>query len=63
VALLPEHIAVGLATAVTVGFGFTINVIVLVLTQAPFAPLTVYVVLVVGVTTTLGVVAPPGVQV
>ena len=62
-ALLPEHIAVGLAVAVTVGFGFTINVIVLVLTQAPFAPLTVYVVLVVGVTTTLGVVAPPGVQV
>lgn len=41
VALLPEHIAVGLTTAVTVGFGFTIKVMVLVLEQAPVAPLTV----------------------
>lgn len=39
--LLPEQIAVGEALAVTVGFGFTINVIVLVLVQAPLAPVTV----------------------
>jgi len=63
VALLPEQIAVGLTTAVTVGFGFTIRVIVLVLEQAPVAPLTVYVVLVVGVTTMLEVVNAPGFQV
>jgi len=41
VVLLPEQIAVGEALAVKVGFGFTINVIVLVLVQAPFAPVTV----------------------
>lgn len=63
VALLPEQIAVGLTTAVTVGFGLTIKVMVLVLEQVPVAPRTVYVVLVVGVTTMLVPVIAPGFQV
>lgn len=41
VVLLPEQIEVGLALAVTVGFGLTINVMVRVLVQAPLAPVTV----------------------
>jgi len=41
VVLFPEHIAVGEALAVTVGFGLTIKVIVRVLVQAPLAPVTV----------------------
>lgn len=61
--LLPEQIAVGDAFAVKVGFGFTINVIVLVLVQAPFAPVTVYVVVTVGDTTALLPVVAPGIQV
>ena len=41
VVLLPEQIEVGLALAVTVGFGLTINVMVRVLVQVPLAPVTV----------------------
>jgi len=61
--LLPEHIAVGEALAVKVGFGLTINVIVLVLVHAPFAPVTVYVVVTVGDTTVVLPVNAPGFQV
>ena len=60
--LLPEHIAVGEATAVTVGLGLTIRFNVRVLKHNPFAPLTVYVVDAVGVTTTLLPVNAPGFQ-
>lgn len=37
----PEQIAVGLATAVTVGLAFTVTETVFVFVQEPFAPVTV----------------------
>jgi hypothetical protein len=63
VVLLPEHIVVGLPLAVTVGFGFTIKLIVRVLVQIPLAPVIVYVVVTVGLTATLAPVSAPGFQV
>lgn len=61
--LLPEQMAVGDALAVKVGFGLTSKVTVLVLVQAPFAPVTVYVVVTVGDTTVELPVKAPGFQV
>ena len=49
--------------AVMVGFGFTVIAIVVVLEQTPFEPVTVYVVLVAGVTVTFEPINAPGFQV
>ena len=61
--MLPLHIAVGLDTTIRVGPGVTLIEINEVAEQPPFAPVTVYVVLIVGVTTTLLPVNAPGFQV
>jgi hypothetical protein len=57
--LAPEHIAAGLADADTVGNGFTVNVTVAVpVHPAALVPVTVYVVVELGVTVMLAVVPP-----
>lgn len=48
------------AEAVTTGNGFTLIVSVRVFVQLPFAPVTVYVVIIVGVTTTVAPLNEPG---
>jgi hypothetical protein len=53
----------GEAPVVSVGSGFTIRLTVCVLVQFPLAPVTVYIVVVVGETTTLLPVSAPGFQV
>jgi hypothetical protein len=57
------HIAVGLATAVMVGVGFTTNMTVEEEEHIPVVPVTVYVEVTVGLTTTLVPVIEPGIQV
>jgi len=52
--LSPEHIGAGLGPTVTVGLGFTVIVTIALSSQAPFVPITVYVVVTVGVAVTLG---------
>ena len=59
----PEHITVGLALAVTVGFGFTVRASVRVLVQLLVVPVTVYTVFDAGDTVTLAPVRLPGFQV
>jgi hypothetical protein len=59
----PEQIIVGFANAETVGPGITFIVMVFELLQTPFEPVTVYVVVIVGVTITVAPVSPPGFQV
>ena len=57
----PAQIAVGLDTAVTVGFGFTIKfTVVLAVQPTVVVPTTVYMVVAVGVTTTDVPVIAPG---
>lgn len=63
VAELPEQTAVDVVAIFTVGLGFTINEIVRVFVQIPLVPLTVYVVVVVGVTIILFPVIEAGNQV
>jgi hypothetical protein len=61
VACCPEHIAVALLLAVIVGFAFTVIDIVSVAMQPrPLLPVTEYVVLTVGFTTTEFPVKAPG---
>ena len=63
-AVLPIHNTTGLLLAVTVGFGFTVNVMVVVFVQPEaLAPVTVYVVVTVGDTLTGVPIKPPGFQV
>jgi hypothetical protein len=59
----PRHIRDGEADAVIVGVLNTVMEIVFVLEHVPFTPLTVYVVLTVGVTTIVPLVNAPGFQV
>jgi hypothetical protein len=59
----PKQIAVLVAAAITVGPENTVNVTVFVLVQPPFAPVTVYVVVTVGLTTTDVPVKAPGIHV
>jgi hypothetical protein len=63
VAPVPAQIDVGEANAVTVGLGFTDTLTTADEVQVPFAPITVYVVLAEGLTTTLAPVKLPGFQV
>jgi hypothetical protein len=63
VAELPLQIAVGLLTDVTVGTGATLIVMVDCPVQPNVLPVTVYVVFIVGVTTTLLPLKVPGIQV
>ena len=63
-AVLPIHNTTGLLVAVTVGFAFTVNVMVVVFVQPEaLAPVTVYVVVTVGDTLTGVPIKPPGFQV
>jgi hypothetical protein len=57
---LPRQIDVGDPAAVIVGFEFTVSKIVFVFVHEPFAPVTVYVVVTVGETTTEVPVNEPG---
>jgi hypothetical protein len=59
----PEQIPVGLAAAVSVGPGVTFIVIVSVSVQFPLAPVTVYVVVMVGEAVTVPPLKLPGIQV
>lgn len=59
VQVLPEHIGLAIAVAVTVGLEFTKTVKLLVSVQVPFDPKTVYVVLAVGLSTTVAELAEP----
>jgi hypothetical protein len=60
VAVLPIHNTVGLELAVKVRVGFTVNETVVVLEQIPLSPVTVYIVVAVGVTTVADPVNAPG---
>ena len=63
-ALLPTHIAVGLAVVFNVGVGVTFTVTVRVLRQpVALAPVTVYMVVETGLTVVVAPIAPPGFQV
>ena len=63
-ALLPTHIAVGLAVVFNVGVVVTFTVTVLVLRQpVALAPVTVYTVVDTGLTVVVEPVDPPGFQV
>lgn len=64
VVLLPAQIVVDDAVAVTVGFGFTVITMVAVFEQpGAFVPVTVYVVVLAGVTVTVEPLSDPGIQV
>lgn len=64
VVVLPAQIVFEEAVAVTVGLEFTVTVIVVVFVQpGPLEPVTVYVVVAVGETTTDDPVSDPGIQV
>jgi hypothetical protein len=60
VAVLPIHNTVGLELAVKVSVGFTVNETVVVFEQIPLSPVTVYIVVAVGVTTIVVPVNAPG---
>jgi hypothetical protein len=59
-AVAPGQIEVGEDTAVIVGFAFTVTEIVFVLEQPALPPVTVYIVLLVGLTTIVAPFKPPG---
>ena len=63
VELLPMQIIVGDALAVIVGLGIMLIEMVVVFEQEPLFPVTVYAVVIVGVTTILAPVKAPGFQV